>query len=72
MRERLVRTLSLSLSLSPTHALARMRTHKRARSHAQVSEHEVAAAEEKFKAINTAYSILIDPAERRRYDLSFP
>eukprot|EP00293_Proteomonas_sulcata_P021123 CAMPEP_0184316552 /NCGR_PEP_ID=MMETSP1049-20130417/90855_1 /TAXON_ID=77928 /ORGANISM="Proteomonas sulcata, Strain CCMP704" /LENGTH=329 /DNA_ID=CAMNT_0026635569 /DNA_START=168 /DNA_END=1155 /DNA_ORIENTATION=+ len=37
----------------------------------KVSEDEVRAAEEKFKLINTAYKILSDPAERRRYDLSF-
>ena len=37
----------------------------------KVPEDEILLAEEKFKLINQAYSVLMDPTERRRYDLSF-
>jgi len=38
----------------------------------KTTEPDLAVAEEKFKSVNTAYMVLSDSVERRRYDLSFP
>jgi curved DNA-binding protein CbpA len=37
----------------------------------KVPEEDKIKTEEKFKLINTAYSILMDRTQRRQYDLSF-